>query len=120
MGYLAGIVWCIAFGGLGLFLASQRETHRNYKPFTGRVKRVRTSGRNVAVVDSGKPEIGEFELTFNDLGDYREGQDLACMWDGKDPATAQEDLRGNQQVIIYACWGAVALMGVIFLLNVIF
>lgn len=21
MGYLAGIVWCIAFGGLGLFLA---------------------------------------------------------------------------------------------------
>ena len=119
MGYLAGIVWCIAFGGFGLFWVIQRKKHLNYKPFTGKVKCIRTSGRNVAVIDAGIPEVGEFEFTFNDPGDCREGEDLVCMWNGTDPATAQEDLRGNQLLGIYFCFGMVILMLFIFLLNLI-
>ncbi len=120
MGYLFGFIWCLAFGSLGFFLSAQRKKYANYQRFTGRVKEIRTKGRNVAVINSGIPEIGEFEFSFNDLGDYNEGNEIDCMWDGKNPSTAQEDLRDNQKLGIYFSFGAVAVMVMILILGSIF
>lgn len=119
MGYLAALAWCIAFGGFGFFLISQGEKYRDYRSFTAKVKQIRTRGGNTAVMEPSIPGIGAFEFSFQDLGDYREGDMLDCMWDGRDPTTAQLDLRKNQKGGVYICFAAVALMVIIVLLSLI-
>lgn len=121
MGYLLGFIWCIVFGGLGFFLISERKKHAAYKSFTGKVESIETiKGRNTAIVQSGIPEIGIFHIQFQDPGDYSEGSHVDCMWDGKNPKTAQEDLRDNQRYGVFICFLFVAAMIVILLFSSVF
>ncbi|MEE4378877.1 MAG: hypothetical protein V2J55_15400 [Candidatus Competibacteraceae bacterium] len=114
VGYFLGIVWCLIFGGFGLFLIKQRKKYSNYKTFSAKVESIETiNGRHTAVIQSGIQKIGLFNIKFQDLGDYQEGQRVDCMWDGYQPKTAQEDLRNNQKIGIIFCFSAVVLMLVI-------
>ena len=111
MKYLAGLIWCIIFSTLGIYLASLRKRYRHYITFTARVKQIRQSlGKHIAVMDASITEITEFEIQFQDFGDYNEGEEINCMWDGKDPKSAQPDLRSAQKIGSYLSIGAVLLM----------
>ncbi len=120
MALLTALAWCVAFGGLGFYFLSEGKKYQDYLSFKAKVKQIRTRGGNTAVMTPSIPGIGEFEFTFQDLGDYREGDVLDCMWDGKDPCTAQLDLRKNQKGGVYICFAAVALMVIIVILGLIF
>ncbi len=120
MGYFFGIVWCILFGGLGLYLIHERKKYSDYSSFTATVKSVKSvKGRHQALLHSKIQTIGDFIIEFQDLGDFNSGDRVECMWDGKNPATAQEDLRDNQKIGIIFSFSAVALMVVIILVTLI-
>ncbi len=121
MGYLFGVAWCVVFGGLGLFLLQQRKKYSAYSSFIATVESVETiRGQHTAILHSAIPKVGTFGIEFQDLGDFSEGQRVECMWDGENPATAQQDLRENQKVGIVFSFFAVAVMLVIFFLNLVF
>jgi len=103
------------------FLIREREKKANYDTFIGEVVSVETiRGRNTAIVESGIPEIGKFHIKFQDPGDYTEGTNIDCIWDGKNAETAEQDLRSNQRIGIYICFTFVALMVVIMLAILFF
>jgi hypothetical protein len=121
MGYLLGIVWCAVFGGFGLFLIHQRKKYSTYSTFIAKVESVETiNGRHTAILHSGIQKIGNFNIEFQDLGDFYKGQSVECMWDGKNQDTAQEDLRKNQKLGIIFSFFAVAVMVVIFVITLIY
>ena len=108
MTYLAASIWCIFFGSVSAYLLHQRWQHKDYQSFLATVKEVKKSpGNHRAIVES---KFTSFEITFQDLGEYKVGQELSCMWDGKESSTAQLDLRHNQLLAICFCFGALLLM----------
>lgn len=109
MGYLFGILWCLAFGFLALHCAAKRRLTKHYQSIGARVKKIqKASGRNRATVETRIPAIGDFEFTFQDFGDYREGESIDCMWDGRNKGTAQRDFRSN--LLIGLCFSVAAVV----------
>ena len=77
-------------------------------------------GKHTAIIYSGIQKIGKFNIEFQDLGDFYEGQSVECMWDGKNPDTAQQDLRKNQKLGIIFCFFAVVVMVAILVVTIVF
>ncbi|MBK5970376.1 MULTISPECIES: hypothetical protein [Thiorhodovibrio] len=115
MGFLFAALWCLAFAVLAVAARGKLRKYRHYQPFTGEVVKVHTvNGRWQAVVRPDdaqlRQRIGDFGVTFNDMGDYQEGQPLSCLWDGRNPVTACEDERGGARMVIFISIGAIAFM----------
>lgn len=76
------------------------------------------SGEYIAVLQARNPDVGEFEFTFQDTGDFREGEHVKFMWDGKNKSSVTVDTRWNSLVGLYFLLSAVLLM-VLFYLQTI-
>ena len=118
MGYLLGIVWIAVFGGFGIYMQRVRREQSTYRSFVGEVIATGVVDRKQqATLASGVDAIGEFYIRYQDQDDFVVGQRVECIWDGKDPSTAQQDLRPNQRLGIFVSFAFAAAMVVILLVR---
>jgi hypothetical protein len=114
MGTAIGVLWCIFFCGLGLRFYRQHSRTKYWRKCPGRIIKIKKSlGNRIAVVDTSIKEAGRVEFTFNEIGDFQEGETVDCIWDGRDQLTLEIDWRKNQRYGVYFCIAAVLIMVVI-------
>lgn len=115
MAFLFVVLWCLAFAALAFVVQGQLRKQRHYRPFRGHVIKVHTiKGRWQALVRPDDAQLGQrignFAINFSDMGDYEEGQSVACLWDGRNPASACEDQRAGARTLIWVSIGAIIFM----------